>query len=75
MMMMMMPVCGRDVVVRNRFRLRDGNLALELGPECHLDLKLEWRELQSGFLRMSGCWLLGDLWECVCMYRACVVQL
>ena len=74
-MMMIMPVCGRVVVVRNRFRLRDGNLDLELGLECNLDLKLEWLELESVFLIMSGCWLLGDLWECVCMCRACVVQL
>ena len=53
--MMMMPVCGRVVVVRYRFRLRDGNLDLELGLECNLDLKLEWLELESVFLIMSGC--------------------
>ena len=55
--------------------MHDGNLDLELGLECNLDLKLEWLELESVFLIMSGCWLLGDLWECVCMCRACVVQL
>ena len=47
---MMMPVCGRVVVVRNRFRLRDGNLDLELGLECNLglDLELEWLECDHG---------------------------
>ena len=39
--MMMMSVCGRVVIVCSRFRLRDGNLDLELGLECNLDLKLE----------------------------------
>ena len=33
------------------------------------------RRCESEFLTMSGCWLLGDLWECVGMCSACVVQI
>ena len=46
--MMMMPVCGR-VLLSATACLRDGNLDLELGLECNLDLKLEWLELRVYF--------------------------
>ena len=33
------------------------------------------RRCESEFLTMSGCWLLGDLCECVGICGACVVQI